>query len=136
MKAQTLVPALALAAALVAPPLAEAGSRHRPERGRRPQAHGYYDRRPSHGSYGYDSRYGHGSRYSYGSRYGYGSGYRPRRPYHRSQRYYAPPPVYYGYGYGYGGYGYGGYDAYDYGYCPPPPRHRPRRPRVSVWLGF
>ena len=121
MKAQTVVPALALAAALLASPFAEAGSRHRSERGRRNQAHGYTSHRPSHGYDGYRNGYGYGNSYR--------NSYRPRRQYYRSQRYYAPPPAYYGYGYGYGGYGYGGYDAYDYGY-------RPRRPRVSVWLGF
>ncbi len=131
MKAHALVPAFALAAALVASPLAEGGNRHRSDRGHRPPAHGYYNHRPSHGHDGYRPSRGF---YSYGSRYGYGSRYRPRRPYYRSRRYYAPPPVYYGYGYG--GYGYGGYDAYDYGYCPPLPRHRTRRPRVRVWLGF
>ena len=132
MKAQAVVPALALAAALLASPLAEAGSRNRSERGRRHQAHGYSSHRPSHGYDGYRNGYGGG--YGYGN--SYRNGYRPRRPYYRSQRYYAPPPAYYGYGYGYGEYGYGGYDGYDYGYCPPPPRYRPRRPRVSVWLGF
>jgi hypothetical protein len=122
MKTQALVPALALAAALLATPLAEADSRHRSERGGRPPARGYYDHRPSHGSYG------HGARYGYG--------YRPRAPYYRSHRYYAPPPAYYGYGYG--GYGYGGYGAYGYGYYPPPPPppyYRPR-PRVGFWFGF
>jgi len=129
MKAQALVPALALAAALLASPLAEADGRHRSERSGRPPAQGYYGHRPSHGSYGYrpsDGYYGHGNRYGYG--------YRPRPRYDRSQRYYAPPPAYYGYGYG--GYGYGGYDTYGYGYYPPPPRYY--RPRVSVgfWFGF
>jgi hypothetical protein len=127
MKAQALVPVLALAAALVASPLAEAGSRHRSERGRRPQAHGYSDRGPSHGSYGY--RPSRGS-YGYGSRYGH----QPRRPYYRSPRYYTLPPAYYGYGYG--GYGYRGHEAYDYRCYPPPPRYCPPRPRVSIWLGF
>ena len=125
MKAQALVPALALAAALLASPLAEAGSRHRSERGRRSPAYGYSDHRPS---YGYND-YGSG----YGNSYGYRN--RPRRPYYRSQRYYAPPPAYYGYGYGYGGYGYGGNNAYGYGYYPPP-RYCPPRPRVGFWFGF
>lgn len=115
MKPQALVPALALAAALLASPLAEADSRHRSDRGRRPPAHGYYGHRPSHGSYG------HGY---------YGYGYRPSRPYYRSPRYYVPPPAYYGYGYG-------GYPAYGYGYYPPPPpRYCPPRPRVGFWFGF
>ena len=121
MKTQALVPALALAAALLASPLAEADSRHRSERGGRPPARGYYDHRPSHGSYG------HGARYGYG--------YRPKPQHYRSHRYYAPPPVYYGYGYG--GYGYGGFGAYGYGYYPPPPlRYAPPRPRVGFWFGF
>ena len=125
MKAQALAPALTLAAALLASPLAEAGSRHRSERGRRSPAYGYSDHRPSHGYYGY----------GYGSGYGYRN--RPRRPYYRSQRYYAPPPAYYGYAYGYGGYGYGGNNAYGYGYYPPPPpRYCPPRPRVGFWFGF
>jgi hypothetical protein len=128
MKAQALVPALALAAALLASPLAEAGSRHRSERGRRSPAYGYSDHRPS---YGYRNGYGNG----YGSSYGYRN--RPRRPYYRSQRYYAPPPAYYGYAYGYGRYGYGGNNAYGYGYYPPPPpRYCPPRPRVGFWFGF
>lgn len=120
MKPQALVPALALAAALLASPLAEADSRHRSDRGRRPPAHGYYGHRPSHGSYGH-GYYGHGY---------YGYGYRPSRPYYRSPRYYVPPPAYYGYGYG-------GYPAYGYGYYPPPPpRYCPPRPRVGFWFGF
>jgi len=142
MKAQALVPALALAAALLASPLAEADSRHRSERGGGPPAYGYSDRRPSHGDYGQRS-YGHRPNYGHygnGNRYGhgYGYGYGPRRPHYRSPRYYAPPPAYYGYGYGYGGYGYGGYDAYGYGYYPPPPppRYCPPRPRVGIWFGF
>jgi hypothetical protein len=133
MKAKALVPALALAAALVAPPLTDAAQRHRSDRGGRPPAHGYYGHRPSHPGYGY----GHGG-------YGYGHyGYRPARPYYRNRGYYAPPPPSYGYGYGYGGYGYGGYgyDGYGYGgygYYPPPPPPRYHRPRVGVgiWFGF
>ena len=119
MKAHALVPALALAAALLAPPLVEAAPRQRSDRGRRPPAHGYYGHRPSyrsHGSYGY--------------------GYRAPRPYYRSYRHYAPPPPYYGYGYG-GGYGGYGYGSYGYGYYPPPPpRYCPPRPHVSFWFGF
>ena len=126
MKAKALVPALALAAALLAPPLADAGQRDRSNRGR-PPAHGYYGRQPGHPGHGYSSR-------------GYGRyGYRSARPYPRSYRYYAPPPLYYGngYGYGYGGYGYGGYEGYGYGYYPPPPppRYRPRV-GVGIWFGF
>jgi hypothetical protein len=121
MKARALIPALALAAALVAPPLADAGDRHHPSRGQ--SSHGYYGHRPS---YGYS-----------------GHGYRPARPYYRSPRHYGyyAPPAYYGYGYGaygYGGYGYDGY-AYGYGYYPPPPpppRYCPPRPRVGFWFGF
>ena len=77
MKTQAFVPALALAAALLASPLAEADSRHRSERRGRPPAQGYYGRQPSHGSYGYGSGYG----------------YRQRPRYYRSQRYYTPPPA-------------------------------------------
>jgi len=144
MKAQALVPALALAAALLASPLAEAGTRHRPERGRRSPAYGYSDHRPSRGYYGYGNSYGNSYGNGYGNGYGnsYGNGYgnsygyrnRPRRLYHRSQRYYAPPSAYYGYGYG--GYGYGGNNAYGYGYYPPPPRYCPPRPRVGFSFGF
>ncbi len=114
MKARALVPALALAAALLAPPVTEAGSRHRSGGGHRPTAHGYYGHRSSHGSYGY--------------------GYRTPRPY----RYNAVPygyydDSYYGYGYGYGGAAYG----YGYGYYPPPPpRYCPPRPRIHFWFGF
>ena len=128
MKAKALIPALALAAALVVPPLADASDRHRSSRGHGSSSYGYYGHRPS---YGYS-----------------GHGYRPVRPYYRSHRYYAPP-AYYGYGYGaygYGGYGYGGYDpgygygyGYPYGYYPPPPpppRYYRPRPRVGFWFGF
>jgi hypothetical protein len=115
MKAHALVPALALAAALLAPPVADAASRHRSDRGRRPPAHGYYGHRPSYRpSYGY-----------------HGYGYRTPRPYYRTYRYYAGPYNYYDYGYG--GYGYD----YGYGYYPPPPpRYCPPRPRVGFWFGF
>jgi hypothetical protein len=117
MKAQALVPALALAAALLAPPLADAAQGHR--RGGHPPAHGYYGHRPAPAHHGYR---GHG--------YGH-YGYRPARPYYRSHRHYAPPPAYYGYGYG-------GYGAYGYGYYLPPPPPRYVRPRVGVgiWFGF
>ena len=124
MKAHALVPALVLAAALLAAPVADAAPRHRSDRGRRPPAHGYYGHRPSYQPHGY-----------------YGHGYRGPRPYYRSYRhYYAPPTPYYGYGgYGYGGYGYGGY-GYGYGgygnYPPPPPRYCPPRPHVGFWFGF
>jgi hypothetical protein len=113
MKAHALVPALALAAALLVPPLAEAGHRHGPGCGHRPPAHGYYGHRPK-------PYYGHGHGYAY----------RAPRPYYRR---YAPPPPYYGYGYGGGYYGYGpGY------YPPPPPAYCPPRPRggVGIWFGF
>ena len=66
MKAQALVPALALAAALLASPLAEADGRHRSERGGRPPAQGYYGHRPSHGSYGHGNSHGYGNGYGYG----------------------------------------------------------------------
>ena len=122
MKPHALVPAVLLAAALVAPPLADAASRHGSDRGRRPPAHGYYrQHRPSYGSYGYH--------------------YRSPRPYYRSYRYHSAPYGYYGYGgYGYGGYGYGGNGGYGYGYgYYPPPRPRyycPPRPRIGFWFGF
>jgi uncharacterized membrane protein len=94
MKAHALVPALALAAALLAPPLVEAQPRHRPDRGHRPPAHGYY-----------------------------GHSYRAPRPYYRSHRYYYAPAPYYGYGYGAYGYGgYGHYPPPPPRYCPPRPR--------------
>ncbi len=117
MKAHALVPALVLAAALAAPPLVDAASRHRSDRGRRPPAHGYYrQHRPSHGYYGYR--------------------YRTPRPYYRTYRNYSAPYGYYddSYGYGYGGYGYG----YEYGYYPPPPppRYCPPRPRIGFWFRF
>jgi hypothetical protein len=114
MKARALVPALVLATALLAPPLTEAASRHRSDRGRRPPAHGYYGHRPSHRpSYGY-----------------YGYGYRTPRSHYRSYRYDAVPYGYYDddYGYAYG---------YSYGYYPPPPpRYCPPRPRVRFRFGF
>ena len=119
MKAKALVPALALAAALLAPPLADAGQRRGSPRGHRPPAHGYDRHHPSHRAYGYANRYR-----SYSPRY-------------RSYRYYSVPRApYYGYGYGYP-YGYGVYDGYGY-YPPPPPPPRYRRPRVGfgIWLGF
>jgi hypothetical protein len=127
MKAHALVPALVLAAALLAPPLADAGSRHRSDHGRRPPAHGYYGHqpnyRPSHGYNGYR--------------------YRTPRPYYRTYRHYSAPYGYYdgGYGYGYGGYEYDGYGygSYGYGYYPPPaPRYCPPRPRprIGFWFGF
>jgi hypothetical protein len=109
MKARTLVPALALAAALLAPPLADARDRHGP-RGRRPPAHGYYGHRPGHGSYGYRP-------------------VRPR-PFHRGYRRYRPAPYYGYYPPAYYGYGFGHYPP------PPPPRYCPPRPRVGVWFGF
>jgi hypothetical protein len=115
MKAHALVPALLLAGALLAPPVADAADRHRSDRGRRPPAHGYYSHRPSH-------------------RPSYGYHYRAPRPYYRPYRYYSVPYGYYGYGYGYG---YGAY-GYGYGYYPPPPPPRccPPRPRVGFWFGF
>jgi hypothetical protein len=111
MKVHALVPALVLAAALAAPPLADAGNRHRPDRGRRPAAHGYYNHRPSYGYYGYRS-------------------HRGARPYYRpySRQYYSAPYGYYDDGSGYG-----------YGYYPPPPPpryyYRPR-PRIGIWFRF
>jgi hypothetical protein len=119
---KALAPALLLAAALLAPPLAHADSSRSRGHGRRPPAHGYYrQHRPSYGHYGYS--------------------YRSPRPYYRPYRYHSVP--YYGYGYapyyGYGGYGYG-YGGYAYGYYPPPPppRYCPPRPRAGIgfWFGF
>jgi hypothetical protein len=112
MKAHALVPALLLAAALMAPSGATADSRHGGYgRGHRPPAHGYY--RPHRPSHGYHGHY-----------------YRGPRPYYRPYRYYSP--YYYGYGYApYYGYGYGYYP-------PPPPRYCPPRPRAGIgfWFGF
>ena len=130
MKTQALVPALALAAALLASPLAEADSRHRSEA--RPPVLGSRRLRPPA-----EPRLATATARATATgrlrlpRYGY-------RPYYRSPRYYAPPPAYYGYGYGYGGYGYGGYDAYGYGYYPPPPPRATAAPRVGfgIWFGF
>jgi hypothetical protein len=118
MKAHAVVPALLLAAALLGPPVADAASRHRSDRGRRPPAHGYYGHRPSYGYQGYR--------------------YRTPRPYYRTYRYYSAPYGYYDDGYGYGayGYGYGGYGYGGYGYYPPPPRYCPPRPRIGVWFRF
>lgn len=112
MKAHALVPALALAAALLAPSFAEAGHGRRSSRGHRPPAH-YYDRGHRHGYGGYGG-------------YGYSYGHRSYRPYYRSYRY-AP----------YGGY----YAPYDYGYsygywAPPPPPRRYCRPRSGFYFGF
>ena len=108
MKTHALVPALALAAALLAPPLADAGQRDRSSRGR-PPAHGYYGHRPSPSHHGYRGRsYGH-------------YGYRSARPYYRSHRYYAPPPAYFWYGF---------YPS------PPPPRYNRPRVGVGIWFGF
>ena len=127
MKTQTLVPALALAAALLAPPHAEADGRHRSAGGRGYSAHGDYGHGQSHGSYGQHSSHGYRNGYGYHS-----YGYRSYRPYYRGPRYYAPPPAYYGYGSG------GCYGDYGYGYYPPPPPPRYYRPgfRFGVWLGF
>ena len=120
---KALAPALFLAAALVAPPLANAQSRHYDSgrgysgHGRRPPAHGYY-RGPSQGYYGYRySRPHHYYRPHYGGYYG---------------GYYAAPY----YEYGYAPY----YEPYGYGYYPPPPppRYYPPRPRArfGIWFGF
>jgi hypothetical protein len=112
MKAHALVPALALAAALLAPPLASAAKRHRSDRGhgRRTYQHGY----------------------SYQAPRVYGHGYYRYRPYTRAYRYYVPP-VPYGY-YGY----YNDYPLVPYGYYPPPEYYyRPYyRPRSGVYLNF
>jgi hypothetical protein len=99
MKAHALVTALALAAALLAPPLADAGGRHRSDRDYRTRSrqHGYY---------------------YYQAPRAYGHGYYRYRPYYRGgYRYYAPPVPYYGY-----------YPVvpYGYGYYPPPYYYTPR----------
>jgi hypothetical protein len=107
MKALSLaVPALALAA-LVAPPLAEAGQRHGSrESSRRSYTYGR-SYRPMHrhapgcGHYAY--RYSRPAPYAYDRYYGY-----------------YPAPYGYGYGYGY--------------YPPPPPPRHYRRPRVGVGI--
>ena len=113
MKALSLAaPVLALAA-LVAPPLAEAGHRHGP-------------------------RCGHGPRYSYGRGYGSASVHRHGPGCgHYGYLYRRPAPYLYGgyYGGGYGGY-YGYYgDPYGYYPPPPPPRYAPRR-RGGVGIYF
>jgi len=90
MKALGIVPALALAAALAAPPLAEAGHRHGPGCG-----HSRYAPRYSQGY-----RHGH----TYGHRHGpgcghYGYGYARPTPYYYGGGYYGnpyPAPGYYG----------------------------------------
>jgi hypothetical protein len=116
MKALSLaVPALALAA-LVAPPLAEAGQRHGSrDSHRRSYAYSHSYRGPVHrhgpgcGHYAY--RYSRPAPYVHGGYYGSGyyDGY-----------YGAPYPAPYGYGYGY--------------YPPPPPPRYYRRPRVGVGI--
>src|SRR5512145_418461 len=152
MKANALVPALALAAAVaMAPSFAEAGQRS----GRSHRGSNYSQRHDSHGgSYGYGYSQRHDShrgsyRYGYGQRYDRQGSCRSNHRHRSSCRgyWYAPPPVYYGYsgGYDYGGslydssYGYGYDNGYDYGYYPPPPPRRPYcrpRPRVSIRIGF
>jgi hypothetical protein len=125
MKALSLaVPALALAA-LLAPPLAEAGQRP-------------------------GSRDSHRRSDSYGRSYSYGGSYRPVHRHgpgcgHYAYRHSRPAPYVYGGGYYgpryYDGYYYGApYPApygYGYAYVPPPPPPPPRyyrRPRVGVGL--
>jgi len=108
MKALALVPALALTAALLVPPLAEAGQRHRSDRDHRARSrqHGYYYNAPR----------------------SYGHGYDRYRPYsYRGYRYYAPPVPYGYYGYPPAPYGY-------YGYYPPPYDYH--RPRGGFYLNF
>jgi hypothetical protein len=109
MKAHALVPALALVAALITPPLAEAGGRHDRDRHGRSYTHGYYYRAPR----------GH-----YRGSYQY-------RPHYRGYRYYAPAP--YGYDDYYGYYPPVPYGYYGYGYYPPPYYYRPRG---GVYLNF
>lgn len=92
MKAHALVPALALVAALITPPVAEAGGRHDRERHARSYSHGYYYRAPrGHGYYGYRPHY-RGYGYYAPVPYGY-YGYYPPAPYYGYGYY--PPPYYY-----------------------------------------
>lgn len=109
---KALVPALALAAALSLPSVAEAGHRHGPRCGHR----GYY-------SDGYARRHRQGH---YARPLGH-YGYRADPRYYGYRNGYAPAPYAYGYG---NGYGYS--NGYGYGYYPPPPP----RPRVGVSLYF
>ena len=126
MKALGIVPALALAAALLAPPAAEAGHRHGPGCG-----HGYRGPSYSHGhrgGHGYSGRtYSRGPVHHHGPRSG-----------HRG--YYRPAPYYYG---GYYGGGYyaqpyptPGYYGYGYGSYPPPPVYPRPRVGVGIYFGF
>jgi hypothetical protein len=135
MKALGLVPALALGAALLAAPVAEARDGGR----RAAQHHGSYGRGGSyHGrSYRGGSYYGRSYRAPVHRYYGYGRYYRPS-PYYYSGGYYAVPYAAPGY---YGGYAapypapvYGGYA---YGYYPPPPaRYCPPRIGFGIYLRF
>jgi hypothetical protein len=145
MKALSLVPALALVAALSAPGLAGAAERRSTGRQYRPA--------PRHESYRHPAPRGYSrGRGYYGSR-SYRAAPRSYRYYSpRSYRYYAPRTYYYApYGYdgyyGYGGYGYLPPPAYGYGYsappaygygygysAPPPPYYY--RPRGGVYLNF
>jgi hypothetical protein len=116
MKAmKAIVPALALAAALALPSLAEAGHRH----GRGCGHKGYYSKgygRSGSGSGYYNGGYrGHGGYYAAPYGYGYAAPYRPY-----ARRYYAAPPPY----------------AYGYGYYPPPPPVYYGRPRFGLSLHF
>jgi hypothetical protein len=143
VKVKALVPALALAAALSLPSVAEAGHRHGPRCGHRGHySHGYRSDGYSRGrGYGYSDGYSRGSRHGYysdgyysdryrsdgysrGSRHGYYS-----QPYGYSHWYQGHRPRYNGHGYAPYGYDDG------YGYDPPP-RYRSRRPRVGVSLYF
>jgi hypothetical protein len=122
---KTLVPALALAAALSLPSVAGAADRHGPRHGRR----GYSTQRHDSRSYrGHDRGHYRARPYSYSYRY---RGYRPR---YYGYGYAPVPPAYGYYGYGYGGYAYDG----PYGYYPPPPPYRRVRPHfgLSLYLGF
>ena len=125
---KAMIPALALAGALLLTPSAEANDRRGYDDGYRGYSQGY-------GRGGYSRGYGRGHYgKGYGHRYyrGYESGYYARpyryyRPYGRA--YYAPPPYYspypqpyyYGYGPGY--------------YAPPPPVYGPRF-GIGLFFGF
>jgi len=111
---KTLVPALALAAALSLPSVAGAADRHAARHGRRDDS-----------THRYDSR----------SYRGHDRGHYRARPYSYSYRYRGHRPRNYGYAYGYApvppAYGY-------YGYYPPPPPYPRVRPHlgVSLYFGF
>jgi hypothetical protein len=118
MRTGALIPALALGAALLAPPLAAADHHRAPENGRRsgydrsPRSQGRYERSHSRRAYRRDF-----PRDSY-RRGHHRPVYRHRRPYYRPPRYYRPD---------YRSYYYGAYRPYPrpYYYVPAPPPYGP-----------